>query len=464
MNFFETLYMIKLKKILIGVRQMKRLIYILIIFVIVVSGNIVFAQNYNSQQIRCIACSDSGLYTAVGDVGIITSEDGISWSKVYAGTLEKINGIIWAMGKFVAVGDKGVILTSSNGKDWTNVDLLKDKVDLHSVASSGKEIIATGDNGTVLVSKDGVHWEQRRMATAERINRVRWINDSYIAVGGAMLILTSKDGITWEEVKAEPTFTIMFTDVAWNGEKYLVVGDHLNIWVSKDGKTWIQEESILNKEGMDYTRCIYSVVWTGDKFVAVGHGGDILSSTDGSDWHKEAYVTRRVLSDIIYSNGKFVVVGEEGIILTSEDGVNWNNNNSISAQSTNVNLNSGELKSLEITLNRPYGEKEDITDKTIFEVIDGADILSVGKEGTMKVFGEGKALVKATYDYKSIEVSVNVENDSVTQGEKNNQNQDPAKEDDNQVKDTKLSDIMLVVASIMAVIALTLGLIKKRKG
>ncbi len=439
---------------------MKRLISIFIIFTIFILGSVVLAQNDTSQHLRSIARSDSGLYTAVGDAGsIITSEDAISWNKTYAGTLEKINGVIWAMGKFVAVGDKGVILTSSDGKDWTNADLLKDKVNLHSVASSGKEIIATGDDGTVLISKDGVFWEQRRMATAERINRVRWINDRYIAVGGAMLILTSTDGITWDEVKAEPTSTIMFTDVEWDGDKYVVVGDHLSIWVSKDGKAWTQDESILKKDEMDYTLCIYSIVWTGDKFVAVGQRGIILYSKDGSDWYRGAEVTRKELKDIIYSNNKFVVIGDKGVILTSEDGSKWNNHNNISVQSTKVNLKSDEQKLLNITLNHPYGESEDITNETLFEVIDGKDLLSVDGDGTMKAISVGQAIVKATYDYKAIEVSVKVENATIVQSEKN----DNSQEDNKQAGgSTKLSDILLTAGAVFAVIALISILIKKR--
>ncbi|NLL05155.1 MAG: hypothetical protein GX270_05060 [Clostridiaceae bacterium] len=438
---------------------MKRLIAIFIIFTMVILGGLVFAQNDTSQHIRSIARSDFGLYAAVGDGGlIITSEDATSWKKVSMEASGNLNGVIWAMGRFVAVGDEGIILTSLDGKDWAKTGSIKGTIDLFSVASSGKEIIATGNDGTVLISKDGVSWEQRRMATAERINRVRWINDRYIAVGGAMLILTSTDGVTWDEVKAEPSSTIMFTDVAWDGDKYVVVGDHLSIWVSKDGKAWTQDESILKKDEMDYTLCIYSIVWTGDKFVAVGQKGIILYSNDGSDWYREAEVTRKVLKDIIYSNNKFVVIGDRGSILTSEDGSKWVNHNSISAQSNEINLKVDEQKLLNIILNHPYGESEDITKETLFEVIDGKDLLSVDRDGTMKANGVGHAIVKATYDYETIEVSVRVESSTTVQSE-NNDNRDEGNNKAN--NSTKLSDVLLTLGGVFAVITLITISIKK---
>jgi len=436
---------------------MKRLTSILIIFTIILCGA-VFAQNSTIPYLRSIACSDSGLYVAVGNNGlIITSHDGVSWSKISQVTSEKINGVIWAMGKFVAVGDKGGILTSSDGEQWSKLDLSLENIDLFSVASSGSEIIATGSDGTVLVSKDTVSWEQRRMATAERICRVRWINDRYIAVGGAMLILTSKDGITWDEVKAEPSSTIMFTDVAWDGDKYVVVGDHLNVWISKDGHSWNKEEAIVNKEGMDYTVCMYSVVWAENKFVAVGQRGNVLSSTDGVDWNKEGNVTRRVLKDIVYSNNKYVVIGDNGIILTSQDAVKWNNKNDISTQSNNINLDLGEEKLINIKLNRPYGETEDISEEVVFEVIDGEDVLSVGKDGKIKALDMGQAIVRANYDLKTIEISVSVDNDANIQKDKGYQQE----ENSDKGNSTRLSDLMLIAGAIIVVVALTLRISKK---
>jgi len=440
---------------------MKRLASVLTIFLVIIFSSWVFAQNNTLSYLRGIAHSDSGLYSAVGDAGlIITSEDGVSWSKVALPVAERVNGVVWAMEKFVAVGDKGTILTSADGKEWTKVDISGKEMDFNSVASSGNEFIAVGDEGTILVSKDGTLWEQRRMATKEKIYRVRWIKDRYFAVGEPMLILTSMDGITWDEVKADPASAMLFTDIAWNGDKYIIVGDQSNIWVSENGQEWKQNEAIPIKEEM-YPQCICSVAWTGNKFVAVGDGGRVLTSSDGADWKEEDYSTNKDLLDIVYSNGKFVAVGEKGIILTSGDGVKWDNHYSISVQSNNITLKLGQQKKLSIMLNYPYGETEDITDETLFEVVEGLDVISVEKNGEVKAIGVGKAIVKATYDTESIEISVNVEKDSGMQSE--NDGQDGEKENSKEKVVKEFLNVFLAVATILIVMAMSFVLSKKQR-
>jgi len=442
-----------------GVGQMKRLASILTVFAIIFLLCRVYAQNSSLSNLRSIARSDSGIYAAVGDAGlIITSTDGSNWSKVMSYTSENLNGITWAMEKFIAVGDKGTVLTSSNGKDWAKANISGKEVDLYSVAGSDKEIIVAGDEGTVFVSKDGVLWEQRRLATKEKIYRVRWINDRYFAVGYPMLILTSEDGITWEEAKAELSSNITFNDITWNGDKYAVVGDRLNIWLSKDGKVWSQNEAILDKEGMDSTRNIYSVLYTGDKFVTAGDGGDVLSSTDSSDWQREDSNTGRNLKDIIYSEGKFTAVGEKGIIITSDDGIKWTNHDIISVSADNRNLKPGQQKQLIILLYAPYGDSEDITGEALFEVVEGTDVVSVGENGEIKALGVGRASVKATYDAKWIEVSVSVEEDTSAKSGLNEGGN--GREDENS---SKQLNILIAAGAVIAVVALSLILMKLKR-
>ncbi|GEM_PF-545177 len=435
---------------------MKKLASVLIILILLISVVVVFAQTDTVSGIQGIARSDSGLYAAVGYDGfIITSDDGVTWNKRTAPVKEKLNGIVWAMGKFVAVGDKGTILTSNDGIDWTKAEI-DGEVDIYGAASSGKEFIAAGYDGTILVSKDGEKWVQRRMATAEGIYRVRWVNDRYIAVGGGMLILTSEDGITWDTIKSQPSSTTMFTDVAWNGEKYVVVGDHLSIWLSDDGITFTQDEKVeplLIQEGMDISECIYSVVWTGNKFFAAGHGGNILSSPDGHSWSNVTKVTRRILKDTIYSQDKFVVVGDEGTILNSEDGVNWTKLGNISAEPDKMSLKAGESKPLKITLGYPFGDVIDATGTALYEVIGGDDILTVENDGTMKAVSEGQALVRATYDFKSVEILVDIEPEDNALADK--EPQVPGEVDNKKDNSSiNLSYIFLVAGVIIAVSAL----------
>lgn len=444
---------------------MKKLASILIILALIVLNITAFAQSNPAPNLQSITRSDSGVYAAVGDAGfIVSSSDGVSWSKRTSPIQEKLNGVVWGLGMFVAVGDNGTILTSADGTEWKKAEL-EVKVDLCGAASNGKEFVVAGNDGVILISKDGQKWQQTRMATSESIYRVRWLNGRYIAVGAGMLILTSEDGITWEQEKAEPDSTTMFTDVTWNGSKYIVVGDHLNVWVSGDGVKWNDNEGnypINNLEGTDSADCIYSIIWAENKLLAVANRGNVFTLPYGGKWQKEANVTRKWLKDVVYSKDKFVAVGDEGIILNSDDGINWSNLNSLSLQSDEINLEVGVSKKLEVSLNHPYGDSSDVTGNTTFEVIEGDDIVTVENNGMIKAVKEGQARIRATYDFKSTEVLVNIEPLANTATEKPQSTSEESSKQEN--NNTPVLYILLALGGIAVAALITIIYKGKNKG
>ena len=59
-------------------------------------------------------------FVSVGNSGnIITSSDGISWTKRTSGTREYLKGVTYGNGLFVTDGNSGTILTSPDGNSWT---------------------------------------------------------------------------------------------------------------------------------------------------------------------------------------------------------------------------------------------------------------------------------------------------------------------------------------------------------
>ena len=58
-------------------------------------------------------------FVSVGNSGtILTSSDGISWTKRTSGKWEYLNGVTYGNGLFVTDGNSGTILTSPDGNTW----------------------------------------------------------------------------------------------------------------------------------------------------------------------------------------------------------------------------------------------------------------------------------------------------------------------------------------------------------
>ena len=89
--------------------------------------NIILISLFSLTIISCSSSDDSKTTTssvsfvAVGNSGtLLTSSDGITWTSRTSGTTKSLNGITYANNSFMTVGESGTILTSSDGTSWTS--------------------------------------------------------------------------------------------------------------------------------------------------------------------------------------------------------------------------------------------------------------------------------------------------------------------------------------------------------
>ena len=152
----------------------------------------------------------TGLYVIVGDSGsILTSSDGgITWTAQYApdtvflpiGNGMNLYDVAYANGLLVAVGwdnstSSGVILTSPDGINWTQVTPNPTAEPLHGVTHGPCGWVAVGANGTVLISPNGTSWTAETSSTTAALRRVAYGNNRYVAVGeGTTLVGLCADG------------------------------------------------------------------------------------------------------------------------------------------------------------------------------------------------------------------------------------------------------------------------------
>lgn len=240
--------------------------------------------SYTDIHIRDVAYGN-GKYAAVGTVydssgnwapaGIITiSDDCHEWTEVaedLKGWIIELNGIAYGKGKFVAVGDKYGVITSTDAIKWTR-NVIDQQV-LNGIIYENGKFVAIGNDGVIMISEDGTLWNKIQTATSENLTDIVYGNLWYVAVGEKGTVLRSNDLNNWELV---------------------------NVGTSEDINT----------------------ITYGNKVFVLGGDYDVLkSSTNGKEWYDELFENndnyRDNFSDSSYGNGKFVFTSRDAQYYTT---------------------------------------------------------------------------------------------------------------------------------------------------
>ena len=199
------------------------------------------------------------------------------------------------------------------GVTWTNATEIPSGNFLRSVAYGGGKFVAVGDKGTVMWSTDGVYWTLVNVGSAANLWGVTYGGGRFVIVGDG-IIFNSTDGVQWNPIPATPYGNLR--DVAYGDGKYVAVGLNASIITSSDATTWAQPYW----SGPD----LHGIHYDGGKFVAVGIWGVTAISTDGGDTFTVYPATvSTTLWGITYGEGLWVMVGENGDAFTSPDGMVW---------------------------------------------------------------------------------------------------------------------------------------------
>ncbi len=200
---------------------------------------------------------------------------------------QNLNGIAFNSSgpKFVAVGDAGAVVTSTDGVTWTAGTIsTMPTPKLNSIAFSGSTFVAVGDGGAIYSSGDGATWNLRTAPDAGTLNAVAFLSGQFITVGANGFIATSPDGATWTPQR--PPTNNSLRAIAYGASKFVSAG----------------------------------VVTTADaRYVIVGDAGTILTSSDSSTWLPPAIPPPTVTQNLydVYFGSRFIAVGAAGTVVTS---------------------------------------------------------------------------------------------------------------------------------------------------
>jgi hypothetical protein len=272
-----------------------------------------------------------GVYVAVGGMSsvsglpatnttatVLTSTSGSSWIPLLPNSTATLNGVGYANGTYVAVGESSTIVSSTDAKTWT-VRNLEPTAALEAITYAKGLFVAVGD--TILTSPDALKWTTRQASGSMRLNAVVYGNGIFAAAGSDNTVMTSPDGIRWIPHALNTFDQINVSAMGFGNGLFVAVGGNpfsANsdgvVFTSPDGVGWTQRDS-------GFSEALLGVAYVNGTFVATGGGlarpGSILTSTDGIRWTPQESGTLNILYSVRAVNVALMAVGNQGTILQS---------------------------------------------------------------------------------------------------------------------------------------------------
>ena len=201
------------------------------------------------------------------------------------GPHDYIHSIHFDGGKGIAVGNHGLVMTTTNsGLAWNKLSNKEFKESLFSAVIKNGKCIAVGQVGFIAKSDDCAAWKVIKPITTERLLSVS-VNSKgqAIAVGGFGVMLISNNwGESWEPVNSP-----------WRNFQNLSADPHLY-------KAHITDDGVITVAG---------------EFEVIARSNDL-----GKSWKLIHSGARSLFGMYVYQNGDLVAVGQEGLIANFKSG------------------------------------------------------------------------------------------------------------------------------------------------
>lgn len=224
---------------------------------------------------------DGQRWIAVGNGGLVVTKDvgGNTWTQRDAlayGDLVSIesrsytnNGVTSYV--YVGVGTEGIIVRSTDAITWSAPLQSGTGNTLRAVANQGTTWIAVGDGGVIITSTDdGLTWSVNSSVTGLDLYDVGYWGQ-WIIAGNKGTVFTSSLGSSW--VSHSTGVSALLKSISYNNSRYTVVGTGGAISSSIDGGNWIPEAQYT-------TETLNAVSRNSSTPVAVGASGRILVESD----------------------------------------------------------------------------------------------------------------------------------------------------------------------------------------
>jgi len=271
--------------------------------------------NTARSNLRAVAANAQGRFVAVGDGGVaLTSVDSISWAALVLGTERNMRSIECVNGTFIAVGENGTILRSRDGQAWTARTSPLPTMNIADVACNRNgrwlAVGANGNAGAVIVSEDdGMTWNTVVENPGALANLCVEYGDCWLVGGAQGQVLTSDTGLSFLTRTFGANTDV--NDIAfYNGTWLAVTARSVRRSVNK-GESWIVAAAELMGSGV-----LNAIKVSQGRWIVVGDLAAIFMSDDTATWTKPALTgTTNAFYDVNVSEGTQVgwcVVGQRG--------------------------------------------------------------------------------------------------------------------------------------------------------
>ncbi len=261
------------------------------------------------------------------------------------------NDVFWTGTRYVAVTDNGKILAWANQETpELHDDPVYESEELKAITYGDGKYLIVGNNGLVLGAGNtedltAGNADKIEVNTDNHLYTVKWVEpeDKFVALGANGTIISSEDIFNswdlydWEEGAndADPE-NVNLQALDYNDSYVLAVGKNVEnsdaVVYKADFSDWQWEQVALKDNQIEETESLNDIIYNGEKFIAVGDGGRILTTDDGEEWE--------LINDFVDSNSDptslnegislnhidrasfdedenlHVVVGDDGTILT----------------------------------------------------------------------------------------------------------------------------------------------------
>ena len=134
-----------------------------------------------------------------------------------------VQDIAYGNGKFIAVGDSGSCLSSTDGVIWTVVTTAPITYFLTSIAYGNGKFVAIKKNSNIAAySVDGINWIQTTLPVSSAWSSITHGSGRFVMVGTNITSIYSFDGINWIS-SAIPSGT--WNSITYGNGKFVAVSN-----------------------------------------------------------------------------------------------------------------------------------------------------------------------------------------------------------------------------------------------